>query len=118
MAYQFEEGDAEQYDLVRDALLSAYTESWTAYEFMLSEGIAKELAAFSLNTGIYSTAHVSMNPRSIMHFLSLRVKSEESRFPSNPQWEINQVADKMEVYFAKQWPLTHEAFVKHGRVAP
>lgn len=118
MDYKFEEGSPELLDLVRDALLEGYETSWEKYEFMLENGAAKELAAFVLNTGIYSTCHVSMNPRSIMHFLSLRVESEKSTFPSNPQWEINQVANQMEHYFKRQWPLTHEAFVRHGRVAP
>jgi len=53
-----------------------------------------------------------------MSFLSLRTKHVDATFPSNPQWEINQVADKLEQIFKAKFPLTHEAYLQHGRVAP
>ena len=56
--------------------------------------------------------------RGLMNFLSLRVKSEDSMFPSFPMWEINQVANKMELSFMEKMPLTHESFVANGRVQP
>lgn len=53
-----------------------------------------------------------------MNFLSLRTRDERAAFPSKPQWEINQVANKMEAFFAEYAPITHEAFNDNGRVAP
>jgi thymidylate synthase (FAD) len=53
-----------------------------------------------------------------MSFLSLRTKSEDSTFPSFPQREIEMVAEEMEKHFAALMPITHEAFVKAGRVSP
>jgi len=53
-----------------------------------------------------------------MNFLSLRTKHEDSRFPSYPQYEISQVADQYEAIFAELMPVTYQAFVDNGRVAP
>lgn len=55
-----------------------------------------------------------------MHFLSLRTKAdpEVATYPSFPMWEINNVADQMELTLAKHFPITYRAWVKNGRVAP
>jgi thymidylate synthase (FAD) len=53
-----------------------------------------------------------------MSFLSFRTKDPMSKFPSYPQWEINQVANMLEEHFAELFPLTHEAFNEAGRVSP
>ncbi|MGZ4617074.1 MAG: FAD-dependent thymidylate synthase, partial [Actinomycetes bacterium] len=62
--------------------------------------------------------YVTCNARSLMSFLSLRTKREDSTFPSYPQREIEMVAEKMEAEWARLMPLTYEAFNKNGRVAP
>jgi thymidylate synthase (FAD) len=67
---------------------------------------------------IYSAAYVTMNPRSIMNFLSLRTKYESSTFPSFPMWEINAVADLIEQFFMLHFPITAGCFHENGRVAP
>jgi thymidylate synthase (FAD) len=71
-----------------------------------------------LPVSIYSSAYVTVNARSLMNFLSLRRKVEGSHFPSYPQREIEMVAEKYEIFWAKLMPITHAAFVKNGRVAP
>lgn len=53
-----------------------------------------------------------------MHFLSLRVGSEESLFRSYPLYEIQVAAEAAEKILKFHWPLTHEAFVQNRRVAP
>jgi thymidylate synthase (FAD) len=53
-----------------------------------------------------------------MNFLSLRRIAEGSHFPSYPQREIEMVAEKYEEQFAKIMPITHDCFIKNGRVAP
>lgn len=116
--YTFEPGDDEQYRLTRTHLQGAYREAWVAYRMMLDQGIAKEVARMCLPVSIYSTAYVTMNPRSMMNFLSLRTKHEDSKFPSFPMWEINQVANQMEAFFADVFPITASAFDECGRVAP
>lgn len=97
---------------------STYEACWYAYQQKLQMGIANEVARTVLPVGIFSQMYVSLNPRSMMSFLSLRVKADNAMFPSNPQWEINRVADLMEDYFEDEMPMTHRAFVENGRVAP
>lgn len=116
--YEFVKGTWDQFQLMAEQLSNSYAEAWGAYQFMLHSGIAKEVARMCLPVAIYSTAYVTMNPRSLMHFLSLRTKSENSKFPSYPQWEINQVANQMEDIFKEKFPLTHEMFCQAGRVSP
>jgi flavin-dependent thymidylate synthase len=116
--YIFSQGELETCLYVNRMLIHLYIESWETYQALLKFEIAKEVSRFCLPVGIYSTAYVTMNPRSLMHFLSLRVKDPASTFPSNPQWEINQVANQIEEIFADKFPITHEAFVSSGRVCP
>jgi thymidylate synthase (FAD) len=85
---------------------------------MLNAGVAREVARMVLPVTIYSSAYVTLNARSLMNFLSLRMKVDGSHFPSYPQREIEMVAEKYEVHFKELMPLTHAAFVAHGRVAP
>lgn len=116
--YTFEPGDPDQYHIMRTNLQRSYGESWVAYQVQLKNGIAKEVARLCLPVAIYSSAYVTMNPRSLMHFLSLRTKHEDSMFPSFPMWEINQVANQMEDIFSRYFPITHSAFNMAKRVAP
>ena len=94
----------------------AYLVSWEAYQSMLENGIAREVARNTLPVGIYSTAYATMNARSIMSFLSLRTTDALSKFPSYPQWEIEQVARVIEQLFRSHMPATWESFDRHGRV--
>ncbi len=116
--YTFEPGSETDYDTMCALLIPAYQKAWDAYQEQLDSGIAKEVARLCLPTAIYSTAYVTCNPRSMMSFLSLRTKHEESMFPSFPMWEINQVATQMEWFFEDLFPITHKAFVNSGRVSP
>lgn len=116
--YTFVPGTTEQYQMMVESQVRAYGTAWDSYRAQIDAGIAKEVARFVLPVGIYSSAYVTCNARSLMSFLSLRTKHEDSMFPSYPQWEINQVANQMEEIFAEMFPLTHAAFVKNGRVSP
>ena len=62
--------------------------------------------------------YATCNARSLMSFLSLRTKDNESHFPSYPQREIEMVAEKMEAEWARLMPITHACFVANGRVSP
>ena len=85
---------------------------------MLAAGVAREVARSVLPVNIYSSMYVTMNARSLMNFLSLRTKREDSAFPSFPQREIEMVAEKMEAFWRELMPATAAAFDKNGRVAP
>lgn len=117
-AYDFVPGTPEQYDTVNEATRSACANAYAAYESMLEAGVAREVARIVLPLSVYSSAYVTMNARGLMNFLSLRRRSEDSRFPSYPQREIEMVAERYEQEWAALMPLTHAAFVANGRVAP
>ena len=94
------------------------TEAYAAYQRMLDAGIAREVARIVLPLTIYSSAYVTVNARSLMNFLSLRTRRDDSAFPSFPQREIEMVAEKMEAAWAKLMPISHAAFERNHRVAP
>lgn len=116
--YTFVPGTEKQQQIVQDHLSAAYGVAWGAYQSMLAAGVAKEVARLCLPVGIYSQMYATCNARALMHFLSLRTKREDSTFPSYPQYEIEQVATRMETVFAATMPLTYRAFCENGRVAP
>ena len=117
-AYEFVDGTAEQSELVRTRTESACRAAYDAYQAMLEAGVAREVARIVLPLTIYSSAYVTMNARAMMNFLSLRKHSEDARFPSFPQREIEMVAERYEEEWSRLMPLTHAAFVANGRVAP
>lgn len=117
-AYEFLPGSAEQYALIDTQMKRACTDSYAAYQSMLAAGVAREVARMVLPVSIYSSAYVTMNARALMNFLSLRRKAEGSQFPSYPQREIEMVAEIYEQFWADLMPITHQAFVRNGRVAP
>lgn len=113
----FESGTLEQFELVErhnDLIAALYT----AYEKEIEAGIGNEVARRLLPLGTYSSCWVTMNPRALMNFLSLRTHRPDAAFVSYPQREIEQVAEQMEATFSELWPMTYEAFVGNGRVAP
>jgi thymidylate synthase (FAD) len=117
-AYEFVAGTDDQYRLLDAAMRASCTEAYAAYQQMLQAGIAREVARMVLPVSIYSSAYVTLNARSLMNFLSLRRKSDDARFPSYPQREIEMVAERYEEEWARLMPLTHAAFASNGRVAP
>ncbi|MFB7669390.1 FAD-dependent thymidylate synthase [Kitasatospora sp. NPDC056138] len=116
--YEFVEGTSEQHKVATEAMESSYRASYQAYQEMLNAGVAREVARAVLPVGLFSSMYATCNSRSLMHFLSLRTKKENSAVPSFPQREIEMVAEQMEAAWAELMPLTHAAFEKHGRVAP
>ncbi len=117
-AYEFHKGTTEQSQLVDSTVRASCVSSYESYQLMLEAGVAREVARMVLPVTIYSSAYVTLNARSLMNFLSLRRKVEGSHFPSFPQREIEMVAEQYETHFQKLMPLTHAAFISHGRVAP
>lgn len=74
-------------------------------------GIAKEQARIVLPVGLFSEFIWTCNARSLMHFLGLRNAP-------NAMEEIKFAAQQAEEVFLEQMPLTANAFVNNGRVAP
>lgn len=92
----------------------AYQNYLIALKNNLDPGIAR--AMMPVNT--MSTGWITMNPRGLMNFFSLRIFDADAKYPSHPLWEIEQIAHKMENEFAQQFPITHQHFCQSGRVAP
>lgn len=111
-------GTPEQYERLVMRMSAAYGAAYEAYLDALEDGVAKEVAREVLPVGIYSTMYATANMRSVMHFLSLRTEDENATFVSHPQYEIQQVARRIEQIFATTFPLVHAAWDKNGRVAP
>ncbi|MEV0612230.1 FAD-dependent thymidylate synthase [Nonomuraea sp. NPDC050404] len=116
--YVFTDGTPEQHGLVTEVTRESYRRSYRAYLEMLEAGVAREVARTVLPVGLYSSMYATCNARALMNFLSLRVKREDSTFPSFPQREIEMVAERMEALWAGLMPLTHAAFENNGRVCP
>lgn len=117
-AYKFEPGTEEQFYGVQSGFQIISKHAWYEYQLMLEQGIAKEVARMVLPLNLMSTMIVAMNPRALMNFLSLRVKSDHATYPTFPMWEIDQVAQQYEIHFKEKFPMTWEAFFINGRVAP
>ena len=116
--YEFVAGTADQQKLVDETTRQVCEQAYDAYQRMLEAGIAREIARIVLPVTIYSSAYVTLNARSLMNFLSLRTRRDNSAYQSYPQREIEMVADRMEQEWAQLMPLTFAAFEAHGRVAP
>lgn len=99
-------------------LQQSYTFSYNCYLDNLGLGIDPGLARDCLPVGIYSGCWVTCNPRSLMAFLSLRTHEPEAKQVSYPLWEIELAARACEEIFKQGWPITHQAFIDNGRVAP
>lgn len=110
-AYTFDPVDhdvaVEAANLIHDAGARAFRE----YNFLLSRGVAKELARVILPLGSYTEMYATCNARSLMHFLSLRNTDTAQR-------EIQMVAAALEEYFVEKMPVTARCFVEHERIAP
>jgi thymidylate synthase (FAD) len=107
-----------EYEPTVEAMRIAYEAADAAYKTVLALGQSKELARSVLPVGTYSRMWATCNARSLMHFLSLRTHEPGSKFISYPQAEIEEAARQIEAWFAEEMPLTYEAWVANGRVAP
>lgn len=81
------------------------------YQELLSDGWSKEDARMVLPLNLLTTFWYTVNARSLMNFLMLRAAERA-------QSQIRQAADEAERHFARVLPVTHAAFVEHGRRAP
>jgi thymidylate synthase (FAD) len=89
----------------------AYEQAWLAYDNLLAQGVAKEVARTVLPVGTFTEFYASCNARSLMAFCSLR------NHP-NAQAEIRAYAQVLEDSLAEFMPHTHAAFVNNNRLSP
>jgi thymidylate synthase (FAD) len=110
-AYSFEAVDPAVREQARAEIRAVAESAFGAYERMLEQGVAKEVARSVLPLSLYTKYYWSCNPRSLMHFCSLR-NSEQAQF------EIRQYAEAAEGFLERLMPVTHAAFLANGRTAP
>jgi thymidylate synthase (FAD) len=110
-SYSFEPVDDEVRENVQREIEDNATRAFQAYERMLEQGVAKEVARAVLPLSTYTKYYWSCNPRSLMHFCSLR--NHEAA-----QYEIRQFAAAAETFLERLMPITHAAFVANDRTAP
>ncbi len=110
--------DDRLYETVVVEMEAGYRVEYARYLRQLERGIDPGLARVNMPVGVYSSCWVTCNPRSLMHFLSLRVHDPKATSVSYPLWEIELAARACESVFAAGWPITYLAFVQNGRVAP
>lgn len=117
MDYNLVHGDVDA-DEIRSTILDAATLAYSAYRCMIRDGVAREVARMVLPLNLMTTGVITFNARSLMHFLSLRTDKPGSQRVSHPQYEIEMLADQLEVMFKRYMPITWAAFNEHGRLAP
>lgn len=91
------------------AVEEASEDAVAAYNDLIRQGAARELARLVLPLNMYTAFVASCNARSLMHFLSLRNAPDA-------QYEIRMYAQAMEEQFKEIMPMTYEAFVANGRM--
>src|SRR5207248_514780 len=103
-AYSFEPVDPELAEATRDELRSVYEHAFETYERLVEQGVARELARAVIPVGAYTEFYWTLNARSLMNFISLRVAETAQR-------EIRRYAEACETFLAEKMPVTHAAFV-------
>lgn len=77
-----------------------------SYEKLLSRGVAREMARLVLPSAQYTQYYWTVNSRSLMNFLALRLDG-------HAQLEMREYANAVSSIFSKTMPWTHEAFVRN-----
>jgi thymidylate synthase (FAD) len=106
--YYFVE-DQKGLKFAQDTIKVATHDAWIHYQFLLGEGVAKEVARMVLPTNLMTQFYATVNPRNLMHFLELR---------TSPQalYEIRQVAEDMEAVLKQQMPKTYAAWKNKDKI--
>jgi len=79
--------------------------SYAAYRSLLDNGVAREMARMALPVAQYTQFHWTVNARSLMNFLALRMDA-------HAQMEIQEYANAIAEIFKARMPWTWEAFIK------
>jgi thymidylate synthase (FAD) len=110
-AYSFDPVEPELAERTREELQAVYESAYAAYARLTEAGVARELARVVLPVGAYTEFFWTVNARALMNFLSLRNAESAQR-------EIRLYAEACETFLQELMPVTYEAFVASGRVAP
>lgn len=109
--YTFETVDQETAYQAAETISNSISAAYRTYNYLIGLGVAKELARTVIPVGGMTEFYWTVNARSLMNFLSLRLAE-------SAQLEIRQYAKKIEKHFQTLMPVTHREWVANGRVAP
>jgi len=110
-SYSFEQITDGRQDSAISIISSVNKLAYHQYMLLVEMGVAKEVARCVLPVSMYTQFYWTVNARSLMNFISLR-DSEHA------QMEIREYAIKVREIFAEKMPITHDAWLKNGKVCP
>jgi thymidylate synthase (FAD) len=110
-AYEFHMVEEEIADQAIDIISQANSIAYESYKKLIDIGIAKELSRTVLPVGMYTQFYWTVNARSLMNFLSLRLSK-------TAQLDIRRYAKSVEAIFADKMPVTYKAWVENGMNCP
>jgi thymidylate synthase (FAD) len=109
--YEFKFLDGPAVQVAERIYRESVTAAWTAYQNLLLRGVAKEQARMVLPESKMTSFYWTCNPRSLMHFLSLRATLAA-------QTDIATLAFDVFDAFANVMPVTAREFIINSQVAP
>jgi thymidylate synthase (FAD) len=110
-AYEFRVVDNGIAEEALKIINQANKDAYSSYKNLLEMGVAKELSRTVLPVGMYTQFYWTVNARSLMNFLSLRLSK-------SAQSDIRQYAKSIESIFADKMPVTYKAWVENGMNCP
>ena len=116
--YTFEPGSQFQQEIALYESKRIANYAYNSYEYLIEQGVAREVARNVLPVSIFKTMYATCNLRSLFAFLSLRWAHPLSTVPTFPLREIEMVAEELDALARPLFPLAFEAFDKNGRVSP
>lgn len=78
--------------------------AWQSYEYLLREGVAKEVARSVLPVSMYTTIVMTLNLNSLLNVIKLRT----DRYGSHPQEEIRWVGEALRDVVVEKFPTVAE----------
>lgn len=104
--YQFEDGDIQTRQMLKAHIMENSRAAWNSYLALKERGVANEVARMVLPVNLMTQFYATVNPRNLLHFLSLR---------NDPQalYEIRQAAVLAENILSVQMPLTYAAYLTY-----
>lgn len=110
-AYRFTPVEQSVAEKAIETIRQVNETAYEAYKSLIDDGVAKELARTVLPMGMYTQFYWTVNARSLMNFLSLRLDK-------SAQLDIRRYATRVEIFFAQNMPVTYKAWVENGHICP
>lgn len=76
---------------------------WKDYKKMIDHGVSREIARCVLGTNFYTVVYWKLDAHNLMHYLTLRTDH-------HAQWEIVQLAKKVEYFYKREFPMLYKAW--------